>query len=298
MLLYDASIQNLYGPILSKHAIDAKFPGRNIQNNSVRARLSDFILTRITSSRLFLIQNFGSDETCILLTRCFERLACLSRQPSQNPWIRPIFKLPDELQQAEKGFQNQVFHPTQQKVTEYAEFIERLNTRSEIQTSLHDYVSQVPIIIRFVHFQRELSNPSYSHLPLTVLRHLLDSFDSLRMTQYIYHLAQFHILLHQTFSYLIDQDEFHQISLYELYQRSRTSFARSQQFNESNKHLLIIEKGIEAVNAYHQFTGGVVRLGACDMTQRFVPITLETPVSYLVETEHTNQGDIIGRIMK
>ena len=289
---------NLYGPILAEHAVDEKKHGDQIKNAGLRARVSYFVYTRIGPTKFFLEQKFGSDETCLLLTRCFEQLASLSRQPNDNKWIRPLLNLPDEQYQAEKGFQDKVFYQINQTLAENVQFITSLNTKSHIQKDLQDYIANSPIIVKFEHFQDELCNPEYSRLPLKMLRHLLNSFGFLGRTKYIYALSQFHQLLHRTFAYLIENEEFHEISLEHLYTKSREHFASLKQDSQSMKHWSIIQDGIEAVNAYHQFSGGQIRPGACEVTQTFKDISLTTPVSYLVESKNVDEGDIIRRILK
>ncbi|CAF3097223.1 unnamed protein product, partial [Rotaria sp. Silwood2] len=129
---------------------------------------------------------------------------------------------------------------------------------------------------------------------------MLDSFDFLKMTRIIYDLSQFYFLLHQTYAQLITKDEFTTVNLQELYQRDRKYWNYSDNFqnqNQNDKHLLIIENGIKAVNAYHHFTNGLIRPGACDETQRFTTITMKTPISYLVTGDSHDEGDIVMRIL-
>ncbi|CAF4785056.1 unnamed protein product, partial [Rotaria sp. Silwood2] len=97
------------------------------------------------------------------------------------------------------------------------------------------------------------------------------------MTRYIYALSQFHVLIHRTFTRLIEQNEFHTITLKELYERAYQSLNRLRRPNQQDKYYKIIEKGIEAVNAYHSFANGQIRPGACDITQRFETISIDTP---------------------
>ena len=136
----------------------------------LRARVASFVFSRIGPTRFFLERELSADETCILLTRCFEQLASFSRQPNSHQWIKPVFKERGEQYAAEKGFQDQVFYPVRQAVAEHAKFIAHLNTKSEIQKDLQEYIATSPITVKFEHFQTELCNPNYSHLPLKILQ--------------------------------------------------------------------------------------------------------------------------------
>jgi len=219
----------------------------------------------------------------------------------ENLWIKPIYTKFEEKFQAEQEYQNKIFYPIHQQLVEYKKIINNLYLHSKIQKKLQDYVSQMPISIQFIHFKTELCNPKNSQLSLNILRHILDSFDFLKITHFIYDLSQFYLLLHRTYGQLITRDEFSIITLKELYERSEKQLKNSNRFrylNQNNKNLLIIQNGIKAVNTYHQFADGLIRPGACDETQRFTTISMDTPIDYLVTTENYDEGDIIMRILR
>jgi hypothetical protein len=123
----------------------------------------------------------------------------------------------------------------------------------------------------------------------------------MKITKLITRLARFYILLHQTYTQLIKEDEFFEISLKELHARANK---RSEQFydsydqNEKENHRDIIDHGIEAVNAYHRFSQGLIRPGACDQTERFKPIEFDTPANYLLTTNNADDGNIVMRILR
>jgi hypothetical protein len=159
----------------------------------------------------------------------------------------------------------------------------------------------MPMIIQFTHFKTELHRPKNSLLSLKILQHIFNSFDFLKITKLIYDLSQFYLLLHQTYTQLIERGEFLTINLKELYDRGQKYYNRShyQQYQNENKtHRSIIENGIAAVNSYHEFADGLIRPGACDETQRFALISFESPVQYLVTNENPDEGDIIMRILR
>ena len=159
----------------------------------------------------------------------------------------------------------------------------------------------MPIVVQFQHFKTELRSPRHSQLPLRILRVVLDSTDFLKITKWIHDLSQFYLLLHQTYTQLIERDEFNTITLEELYDRGENYFSgrhHLQYYNRNNNYSLIIENGIQAVNAYHEFADGLIRPGACDQTQRFFKITRQTPVSYVVTTANYDEGDIVMRILR
>ncbi|CAF2702978.1 unnamed protein product [Rotaria sp. Silwood2] len=158
----------------------------------------------------------------------------------------------------------------------------------------------MPIIIQFTHFKTELHRLTNSQISLKILRHVLNSFELLKITKLIYDLSQFYLLLHQTYTQLIERSEFLTITLKQLYDRGQKHYNTShyQKYqNEDKTHQLIIEKGIEAVNIYHQFSDGLIRPGACDETQRFSIISFDTSVNYLVTNDNHDEGDIIMRII-
>ncbi|CAF3848620.1 unnamed protein product [Rotaria sp. Silwood1] len=298
LLLYESSVDNLHHPILAKHAINPTADLAGISKDSIRARTCYFVCTRLLSTNMFLQLQLNQDDACLLFNRCFELFAQHTRQLDQNPWIKPLYKTNADKLEAEKEFRNKIFYPTHKRLVDYKQIINKLESQSEPQTRLLDYVSRMSIIIEVIHFKTELCNPESSQLPLTVLRRLLDSFEFLKMTRYIYALSQFHVLIHRTFTRLIEQNEFHTITLKELYERASQLSNRLRQSNQQDKYYKIIEKGIEAVNAYHSFANGQIRPGACDITQRFEPISMDTPISYLVETDSYDEGDIIMRILR
>ena len=91
---------------------------------------------------------------------------------------------------------------------------------------------------------------------MKILQKILNSFDFLKITKLIYDLSQFYLLLHQTYTQLIERNEFFTITLQQLYDRGQKHYNHShyQQDQDENKtHREIIENGIKAVNAYHQF---------------------------------------------
>ncbi len=55
---------------------------------------------------------------------------------------------------------------------------------------------------------------------------------------------------------------------------------------------------MEAINAYHHFTDGFIRPGACDETQRFSTVSRDTPLHYFVTSENHDEGDITMRILR
>ena len=146
-----------------------------------------------------------------------------------------------------------------QALADHRKLVNSLNLQSQIQKALQDYTSEMPILIEFQHFKTELCNPKYAALPLTVLRRLLDSFDFLKITQFIYDLSQFHLLVNRTYTQLIEQEEFLIVTLDDLFERGQRQTHRFPQANQRDKHLAIINRGIEAVNAYHDFADGLIR---------------------------------------
>ena len=237
------------------------------------------------------------------MNRSFERMASLTmnRQQPENNWIKPVYTtLVDELN-AEKQFQDHVFFHVHQKLEEFKAYINHLNLQSQIQTNLQAYIDRMPLMIQYQHFKTELHNPTYSALPLNILRYILNSPDFLSITQSIYDLSQFYLLLHQTYGLLVEREEFMTISLEELHQRGQEHYRQSAHLfggQRNNNHKSIIDSGIKAVNNYHKFTDGLIRPGACDATQRFTQISFETPVSHLVTTGNHDDSNIIMRILR
>jgi hypothetical protein len=220
---------------------------------------------------------------------------------NQNSWIKPVYITLNEQFNAEQEYQNKVFYFVYEKLTEYKGYVNQLNLQSQIQKNLQNFIDQMPIIIQFTHFKTELNRIIHSQLSLKILRYILNSFDFLKITKLIYDLSQFYLLLHQTYTQLIERNEFLTITLKQLYDRGQKQYNYShyQQYQNENKtHRSIIENGIEAVNYYHQCADGLIRPGACDETQRFTKITFDTPVNYLVTNENYDEGDIIMRIIR
>ncbi|CAF1278996.1 unnamed protein product [Rotaria sp. Silwood1] len=301
LLLFDESVANLYGPILAKHAIDYDKNDGKIVGRNLRTKVCHFVRARILSTFHCLSIRSNQDEACILFNRCFERMAFLTCDQLQNSWIKPIYTTLVDVLKAEQEYQNQIFYPVYQTLAEHKKYVNSLQLESQLQTNLQDYITRMPIIIRFLHFKTELGNPNHSKMPLNILRNFLNSTDFLKMTKIIYDLSQFYILLHYTYAQLIERDEFSEITLRVLYERGQKRFNTTYNFdnrNECNNHMLIIENGIKAVNLYHKFTDGLIQPGACDATQRFFTIGHDTLVSYLVTTGNNDEGDIIMRILR
>lgn len=298
LLLYPNSVETLYHPILAKHAVDSEGKGEKMAGDNLRARLCHFVRARFIATNFFISQKSNQDQACILLTRSFEQLACLSQNRTENSWIKSVFQTHAEQRAAEEAFQQHVYYTVCTKLGEYSKIVYDLQSKTQAIRNLHDYISKIPITIGFEHFQTELCNPKYSALPLTILKRFFDSFDDLSLTKYIYDLSRFYLLLHRTYARLIEKDKFSTISLKELYERSQKHFRYLGSINQADQHLSIIEKGISAVNSYHKAVGGQIRPGACDVSKTFEPIAFETPVSYLVQNEDPDEGDIIMRILR
>lgn len=236
------------------------------------------------------------------MSRCFEQMAraTLDHQQPANNWIQPTYTTLDAELKAEGQYKDQVFYAVSQKLNEYKAYINQVDQQSQIQATLQEYINQLPIVIQYRHFKNELHSPAYSNLPLRVLRQTLDATDFLSITRSIYDLSQFYILLHQTYSFLIEKSEFIEVTLEEMHKRGQKRFNKSDnllQGDRNGNHDVIIENGLRAINAYHGFTDGLIKPGACDETQRFEKVTNETPVHYLVTTENHDEGDIVMRIL-
>jgi hypothetical protein len=220
---------------------------------------------------------------------------------NRNSWIKTIYTTMDDKREAEQEYKDKVFYFVHNNLAEYKAFINQLNLQSQIQENLQNFVDQMPIIIQFTHFKTELHRLTNSKSSTKILQHILNSFDFLKITKLIYDLSQFYLLLHQTYTQLIERNEFIIITLKELYDRGQKYYNHShyQQYeNENRTHRSIIENGIKAVNTYHQFADGLIRPGACEETQRFTTIAFETPVHYLVTNENHDEGDIVMRILR
>ena len=301
--MFNESTQNLYGPILAQHAINDNTAQHRIAGNDNRTKVCHFVRARILSTYHFLSIRSNEDDCCILLNHCFEQMAFLTinHQQEENHWIKPLFKNVNEQLKAEELFQNNVFYFVHQKLGEFKNYINQLNLQSQIQTKLQDFVDQMPIVLQFKHFQTELHNPIHSQFPMKILRHVLDSTDFLKITHWIYALSQFYVLLHQTYTQLVEKEEFLTLTLNELYDRGEkhsNEIDLYQQGNANRTHLVIIDNGIKAVNAYHDFADGLIRPGVCDRTQRFSTITRQTPIHYLVTTSNPDEGNIVMRILR
>jgi hypothetical protein len=293
-------VENLHGPILSPTAIGDPNAPYCQAGRSIRAKTCHFVCARLLSTFHFLSLRLNLEDSCILLTRCFERMAFLTANRQQ--WVQPVYTRLDDKLNAEEEFQNNVFYFVFDKLVEYKADINQRMLQSQIQINLQQFIDQMPFVLEFQHFQTALhrSNTS-SSLSLRPLRFILDSFDILKVTKLITHLARFYLLLHQTYTQLIKKDELFAISLRNLHARAEQ---RSDQFydsydqNEKENHRTIIDNGVEAVNSYHQFAHGLIRPGACDQTQRFERITFDTSVNYLLTTDNADEGNIIMRILR
>jgi hypothetical protein len=298
--LCDESVDNLCGPILSPSAIADNTPAGRMGGDCLRAKVCHFVRARLFSVFNFLAIRSNQDDACILLNCCFERMAHLTVHQRQS-WIKPIYSDINDKLNAEKRYQNEVFYYINQQFAEYKTYIDRVQLQSQIQFDLQKYTSQMPITVQTIHFKTEMYNPRNSHLALRVLQKFIDSTEFLKMTKHIYELSRFYLLLHQTYAQLIDREKFYEITLKELHERAKehlSNYACWHRRNEAKNHMDIIKKGIEAVNAYHTFTSGLIRPGPCDETQRFTEISLTTQIHYLVTNENPDEGDIIMRILR
>jgi len=214
----------------------------------------------------------------------------------QYSWIKPIYIDMNEKLIAEQEYKDKVFYFVHNNLAEYKMYINELNPPSEIRISLQNFIDEMPIIVQFTHFKTELYRLKNSELSPKILQHIFKSFEFLKITKLIYYLSQFYLLLHQTYTQLIERNEFIKITLKELYDRGQKHYQQYQ--NENKTHRSIIDNGIEAVNTYHQFADGLIRPGACNETQRFLKISFDTPVHYLVTNENHDEGDIIMRILR
>jgi hypothetical protein len=290
----------LHGHILAPSAIADNTPEGRIAGNNERTKVCHFVRARLMSTFSFLSIHSNPDNACILLGRCFEKIAFLTMD-QRDSWIKPLYITLDDELRAETEYQSHVFFPAYQSVAKHKTYINEVQLSSEIQNSLHKFITQMPITIEFLHFKTELCNPTHSYLSLKIIKQVLDSTDFLKMTKYIPDLSQFYLLLHQTYTQLIERDEFFTITLQELYDRVQKHLVNShhQKYrHETNNHSIIISKGIEAINAYHHFTNGLIRPGACDETQRFSTVSCDTTVHHFVTTENHDEGDIIMRILR
>ncbi|CAF4886271.1 unnamed protein product [Rotaria sp. Silwood1] len=294
LLLYQDSEKNLHGPVLAKHAIADISKECRVEGNQERTKVCHFVCARLLATYHFLCIRFNQDDTCILINRCLEKMAYLTLR--QQQWIKPVYTTYNDQLNAEDQYQQHVFYFILQKLPEYKAQINQLSLQSEIQANLQVYIDQMPISINYEHFKTELHNPKSSSLSLNILRRILSSTSFLEMTRSIYDLSQFYVLLHQTYSSLIERDEFIEISLEDLSKRAEQNSNIVDQRLRAQHHL-IIKNGLKAVNLYHKFTDGLIQPGACDETQRFNEVSIETPIHYLVTTENHDEDDIVMRIL-
>lgn len=227
-------------------------------------------------------------------------MAYLTLQPD-NFWIEPVYNDLEVKRNAEQTYQEEVFFYIHEKLAQHKTYVDRVQLQSPFQFELQKYISQAPINVRSTHFKTEMYNPRNAHLNLQILQKFFNSTEFLTITKYIYELSRFYILLHQTYAQLIERDNFSETTLKQLHDRAKehlTNYTHAQRQNEAKNHMDIIKKGIEAVNAYHTFTGGLIQPGPCNRTQHFMEISVDTPVHYLVTNENPNEGDIVMRILR
>ncbi len=293
----------MHGPILAKHAVADTVVDVRIAGKSERTKVCHFVRARILLTFNLLSIPSNQNEACILLNRCFEKMAFLTinYHKEEGSWIKPYYKELADEHNAEKEYQDRIFYPVLKQLPDHQSYINDLYLRTQLQTNLQDFISQMPINIQFLHFKTELNNPIHLHMSLNILRDTLNSPDFFKMTKYIYDLSKFYVLLHQTYTKLIERDQFSEMTLQSLYERGEKHYKNTHRVSllkENTPRQTIIDNAIEAVNAYHEFSDGLIRPGACDRTQRFASITKDTPVSYLVTTENHDEGDIVMRILR
>ena len=271
-----------------------------MEGTEPRTKLCHFVYARLLSTFLSLSTRFNQDDASILITRCSERMAYLTLSASENNagnWIKPLYRTNEVKIQAGNSFQEHVFYYNLRRLPESKSEISRLLLQSQNQNTLLDYVNNMPILIEYKHFKRQLQNPANFSSPLNMLTHFLSNTGLLSISHLIYDLSQFYILLHQGYNLLIEYKEFETIKLSNLHQRAKQNGSiTDQRFLSYNKS--IIDKGIEAVNAYHKFNNGFIQPGACAQTQHFQQISWESPVHYLVTTDNHDEGDIVMRILR
>lgn len=296
-------MNNLHGPILAPHAVGDKSNAARMVGQNLRTKVCHFVRARLLSTFGFLSNRSNQDDACILMNRSFERMThlILHHQQAENNWIKPVYKSVDEELKAEKEYQSRVFFHIHGQLEAFKAYINHLTLQSQIQNHLQQYITQIPMMIHYQHFKTELNNPNNSTLSLNSLRYVLNSSDFLSITRFIYDLSQFYLLIHQTYSLLIERAEFESITLEELHQRGQNYRRDANHLLDGQRntsHMAIIQNGINAVNAYHAFTDGLIRPGACDATQRFSTVSLQTPVHYLVTTGNHDDGNIIMRVLR
>ncbi|CAF1064818.1 unnamed protein product [Adineta steineri] len=299
LLLFEESVNNLCGPILSPGAISDRQADCHMAGDSLRAKVCHFVRARVLSVFNFLAIRSSQDDACILLNCCFERMAYLTVLP-ENSWIKPVYRDFSSKVQAELSYQNEVFYNVHDHFAEYKTYVDRLQLQSQIQFDLQQYTSQIPLIIQESHFKTEIHNPKNAQLCLRILQQFMDSTESFSITKHVYELSRFYLLLHQTYAHLIEREQISEITLKVLHDRAKehlNNYTCWHRRNEARNHMDIIIQGIEAVNAYHTYTNGLIRPGPCDITQHFTKITLDTPVHYLITSENPDEGDLIMRIL-
>ncbi|CAF0874792.1 unnamed protein product [Didymodactylos carnosus] len=294
LLLYEDSVRNLHGPVLAKHAVGAMSNECRMEGNLERTKVCHFVCARLLSTYHFLCTRFNQDDTCILINRCSEKMAYLTLR--QQQWIKPVYTTYDDQFTAESQYQQHVFYFILQKLPDYKAQINQLSLQTEIQVNLQVYIDQIPIVVNYEHFKTELHNPNNFSLSLNILRRILSSTGFLEMTRTIYDLSHFYLLLHQTYSFLIEREEFYQITLKDLSKRAEQNSNIVDQRLRTQHHS-IIDNGLKAINLYHTFADGLIQPGACDETQRFNKVSIETPIHYLVTNENHDEGDIVMRIL-
>lgn len=296
MLLFRNATARLNGPILSATAISDQTPAHQLAGDCLRTKVCHFIRARLLSAFHFLSLRSTCSDACLLLTRCFEQMALMTRNGPR--WIQQVYRSHREQFEAEEKYQKEIFYPMLNDLTKHKDSINRLSLRSQIQFDLQRYIDSKPVALQIAHFQTELHRPNpNSRSSLKLLRHVLSSFDILKMTRLIYDLGQFYLLLHSSYAQLIEVNEFFSVTLLELHDRAEKRFQHST-FSPNDQHKTIIDQGIAAVNQYHQFAGGFIRPGACNETQRFTKIEVDTPVHYLVAHGNPDEGNIVMRILR
>jgi len=293
----------LHDPVLAKHAVGNKEATGRMAGADIRSKVCHFVRARLLSTFHFLSIRSNVDEACILLNHCFEKLAFLTvnHQQTNSSWIKSVYQTLDDQHDAEKLYADQVFYSTYKQLPKWKSAIDDLCLKTGLQMILRKFLSQMPIDVQISDFKAELNKPEYSQLSLNVLRLCLNSSDLLQMTKHIHDLTKFYVLLHQNYAKLIEQSEFHDISLNDLCKRGKKHYRnvqRIQAFDEYKSHEKIIDYGMKAVNEYHKFADGYIRPGACDETQHFLPIDETTSISYLVTTDNHDESDIILRILR
>ncbi|CAF4496828.1 unnamed protein product [Rotaria sp. Silwood2] len=108
LLLFDRSVENLHGPVLSPTAIADNTPVYRLAGDNIRAKVCYFVSTRLLSTFHFLSIQLNQNDACILLTRCFEQMAFLAQ--NQNLWIKPLYRTIDDKFNAEQEYNDKVFY--------------------------------------------------------------------------------------------------------------------------------------------------------------------------------------------